>query len=229
MRNYRAPHGTGKEGFSTVEMLLLLISVAVFLLGVVALVSRGVSSVQPSKGEAEMNREATRLLDRIQALVEGARAISTLPGANPGLENTRLLFLADLDGSGGQVRLKEGGTGIESTGLETVAMMRSNAGSMIQEIPTGRNLYVTVWGDSPKASQILLTSMLDPSDGRAFIVGFTQGEAKQTDVGEAAAGAQRVTAVRVSVRLRLRGELRQYARPIHLRDPALVTPLDALR
>lgn len=225
----RPPQIRGKDGFSTFEMVLLLAVTALFLFGVVALTSRALSSVRPSKGDTEMNRESTRLLDRIEALVSGAKAFLTQPGAPPALDDMQLLFIADLHGSGGNIKLLEGG-GIKSTGMEMVDIARSNGSQMpqVQEVPAGRVLYVRVSGDSQKTSQKMLTSMLDPSDPRAFSVEYWGEDGRRTDLGSAQAGASRITAVRVSVRLRSRGESRQFTRLVDLREPALATRSQAL-
>ncbi len=174
-----------------------------------------------------MNREATRLLDRIEALVEGAKAFLTQPGAPTALDDMQLLFVADLDGSGGSVRLLEGG-GITSNGMETVDIARLIGSQMLQEVSTGRVLYVRVMGDSLKASEKMLTSMLDPRDPRAFSVEYSGEDGRRTDLGRAAESASRITAVRVSVRLRSRGESRQFTRLINLGEPAPAARSQAL-
>ncbi len=219
---YRPPRIRREDGFSTWEMVLLLAVIALFLFGVVILSSRGLSSVQPSKGDTEMNREATRLLDRIQALVTSAKAF--LRGADdpPVLEDLRLFFVADLDGSGGSVRLLEGG-GMTSKGLETVEIARSIGSRQLREVATGRVLYVSVTGDSLKTSVKVLTSMLDPTDPRAFLVEYSGEDGRRIELGKVQAGASPITAVSVSVRLRSRGESRRFTRLITLKQPAPVS------
>jgi hypothetical protein len=200
-------------------MVLLLAVIALFLFGVIALTGRGLSSVQPSKGDAEMNREAKRILDRVQALVVGAKVFLAGPGA-PLAKNVQLLFAADLDGSGGKLELKKDASGFRSKGLETVDILRSDGSSRREGIPSGRFLVARVLGDSGKTSQNTLTSMLDPSDPKAFQVEYRGEDGRPVDLGEAARSASLISAVRVSVRLRSRGESRRFTRLIRLEAPA---------
>jgi hypothetical protein len=200
-------------------MVLLLAVIALFLFGVIALTGRGLSSVQPSKGDAEMNREAKRILDRVQALVVGAEVFLAGPGAPPA-DNVQLLFVADLDGSGGKLEVNQGGSGFVSKGLETVDILRSDGSSRREGIPAGRFLVARVQGDSGKTSQNTLTSMLDPADPQAFRVEYRGEDGQSVDLAAAARSASLISAVRVSVRLRSRGESRRFTRLIRLEAPA---------
>ena len=103
-----------ERGFISLDMILLLVILAVFLVGVVGLTARGVSSFKPAKGSAEIREEADRLLDRLEAMVTGAKAVS--PDARSG----SLAFAADLDGSGGTVKVA--GSAAVLSGLEVVLL-----------------------------------------------------------------------------------------------------------
>lgn len=193
-------------------MLLLLAILVVFLVGVVALTAAGVSSFQSARGSARLQEEADRLMDRIEAMVSGARAVS--PGGTTG---GPFNFVADLDGSGGQVRVAagaSGGTVLSTSGLETVSLYRSS--------PSARRLLAAVRGRSSGSGVVVLTSMLVPADPRAFRVECLSGTGQPVAEGTGAKAG--VGEVRVTVRLASGGESRSFTRLIHLSEPAFLLP-----
>jgi len=76
MRERKFPNAGKDEGFSTVEMIILLAVLAVFLAGVVILTARGVSTFDPAKGATRLYHESNLLFDRLGALLSSGRAIS---------------------------------------------------------------------------------------------------------------------------------------------------------
>ncbi len=209
----RRPDGA----FISVDMLLLLAILVVFLVGVVALTAAGVSSFQSAKGSARVQEEAGRLMDRIEAMVSGARAVS--PGRTTG---GPFDFVADLDGSGGQVRAAadaSGGTVLSTSGLEMVSLYRSSTSS--------RRLLTAVRGSSSGSRVVVLTSMLDPADPRAFGVECLSGTGRR--VADGTGAKAEVGEVRVTVRLASGGESRSFTRLVHLSEPALLLPVSELK
>ena len=205
-----APNGE-ESGFSVVEMLLLIAVLVVSLVGVVALMGKSVSNFSAGGG-TKLYEEGTRLLDRIEALVSGARVIAlAYPDRGPSAATGFLEFAADLDGSGGHV--SEKGSALEIYGMERVGIDRASA----------RKLVAHVLGESCEASEVVLSSSLDPRDPRAFEVRYTAQGDRVLDIAETNVKELKIRALRVSIKLRAHGEARGFTRVIHLNSPAFVS------
>lgn|GEM_PF-5245012 len=196
-----------ERGFISLDMILLLVILAAFLVGVVGLTARGVSSFQPAKGSAEIREEADRLLDRLEAMVTGAKAVS--PNRS---RSGPFAFVADLDGSGGTVRVAR--SAAELSGLEVVLLERPSEGS--------RKLVAAVRGDgSSTGDMVVLTKMLDPRSPHAFAAVCILVEKVGSNTKHPGAS---VGSVRFSVRLASSGESGTFTRLVRLSSPAFLVP-----
>jgi hypothetical protein len=196
-----------ERGFISLDMILLLVILAAFLVGVVGLTARGVSSFQPAKGSAEIREEADRLLDRLEAMVTGAKAVSWNMS-----RSGSFAFVADLDGSGGTVKVAR--SSAELSGLEVVLLERPSESS--------RKLVAVVRGDdSSTGDTVTLTTMLDPRSPHAFVAVPVLGEKPDTNTESSGAS---VGSVRFSVRLASSGESGTFTRLVRLSSPAFLVP-----
>jgi len=196
-----------ERGFISLDMILLLVILAAFLVGVVGLTARGVSSFQPAKGGAEIRDEADRVLDRLEAMVTGAKAVS--PNSS---RSGSFAFVADLDGSGGTVKVAR--SAAELHGLEAVLLERPSESS--------RKLIAVVrGGDSSAGGTVTLTTMLDPRSPHAFVAVCILGEKPGSNAKNSTAS---VGTVRFSVRLASSGESGTFTRLVRLSSPAFLVP-----
>ncbi len=212
MREKRAFVIAGRKGFISAEMVLLLIMLVVFLAGVVLLVNGGVSTFDAAKGQTRLSDESARILNRIGAMLNSARTISLLqPSLDPADNSGRLLFVADLDGTGGSVTLQKGADEIPGTGLETVGVYRPST--------RARELQVAVADSSGIARKVTLSSKLDPASGNAFTVDYLSRGGEKIDPSTARTAGLEVGAVRVNVRLNSGRDSGSFVRLFHLEEP----------
>lgn len=212
MREKRPFATAGRKGFIAAEMVLLLIMLVAFVTGVVFLVDGGVSTFDSAKGQTRLSDESARILDRIGAMLGSARAISLAqPSLDPADNSGRLVFVADLEGTGGGVTLQKGADEIAGTGLETVAVYRAST--------RPRELQVAVADSSDRARRVTLSSMLDPASGNAFTVDYLSRGGEKIDTLTANTVGLEVGSIRVKVRLRSGRDSGSFARLFNLEKP----------
>ncbi len=214
----------GRKGFIAAEMVLLLIMLVAFLAGVVLLVNGGVSTFDSAKGQTRLSDESARILDRIGAMLGSARTISLAqPSLDPADNSGRLVFVADLEGTGGGVTLQKGADEIRGAGLETVAVYRPST--------RPRELQVAVADSSDRARRVTLSSMLDPASGNALTVDYLSRGGEKIDLLTANAAGMEVASIRVKVQLDSGRDSGSFARlyrlekPLEVRQVALGTDI----
>jgi len=199
-----------EHGFGRMEMAFLILLTAVFLVGVVFLVDRGVSSLGSQGGSAALQDKGQRLIGKLESLLQDARAFVAEERAplwdleeksENGGSRRAVVFLADLDGDG-----KTGGFRAEgATGLEQVELFRTAP-------DTPRLLVDVVESPGGQPKEVSLTGFLDTGNPRAFNVEYVlTGDTRQTTPVSVS-----VDRVKISVVLAEGGRARRFEKTINL-------------
>ncbi len=199
-------------GFIPAEMVLLILMLVAFLAGVVLLVDDGVSTFDSREGDSGLSAEADRVFDGLEALLGSARAVSLeQPGLDPSFNRTRLVFIAELDGTGP---------------MSGVLDLRENEVVEVRYTDITPRLEVLVNGGTGGAGPSTLTTMLDTDRAVPFTVEYLApgGEA----LGPARVGDPqlKVGSVRVKIWLETGDRSQRFSRMIELDEPLPAAPMD---
>jgi hypothetical protein len=206
-------HVTSAErGFAAYEMILLIVALTVFLAGVVLVVDEGVRAFRPQgSGSAALEEEGERVLDDLEAVVREAQVVSPTRATSTGSPpDIRLAFAADLDGTGGGFELGEGGEVAVVDGLQVVEVFRG----------APRKLDVSVLDSDSRTAVVTICDSLDSLSKAPFSYQLLAGDGQDIVPNKEHSGGQKVSEVKVTIRLRIDDESERYSRVIKLREPA---------
>lgn len=95
------------------ELLVTMILLAIFMAGVVYLITQGYTFFGTQRSASALNREGARSLDKVENLLRGLQAIDNL-----GTSATQVTFQADVDGN-------------SANGTETLVFSRSGSQALL--------------------------------------------------------------------------------------------------
>jgi hypothetical protein len=211
MPDAEAGTSTGKGSSQSVELVILLMLIVVFIAGIVWLLQGGVDFLKSDHGFSLLTSEGATLTSRMEKLVSDARRFDLRNAPDTSYaESQKLDFLSDLDGDPATGSYRSGGL----KGLERVVVRRAGEGS--------RFLIADVYSSPTKSpSRVVLTSRLDRSDPAAFAVDYRTVENKTVVPGVKLTSMSigspvRINAVRFTARLIDQGEVHSISKSMRL-------------
>lgn len=223
MGNHIQCSENGRKWTAFPELLLLIVLTVAFCGGLVAASWRGASTVDSGSGSSEIREEADRLLDRIEAVLREAIAVSPgQPGRLPQADDGRLAVATDLDGSGGSVEPMYG-VSTANDGYQLIVLRRLTPGSS--------RLVARVFDDNDWSEDVTLTSMLDTEDPDAFSATCLAADGEEILIEDGVClgnEAKAVYSIRVSIRLRSGTDAFSSGRLVAFSKPVPVVQLKSL-
>ncbi len=215
---------TDECGSSLWEMVLLFLALALFILGVVALTSRGINSLQPTSYNGKLVVQGERLLDRLEALIR--EAIIFYPSSGTELSSAGFIrddsvgFAADLVGNA-----RKGEVAAYVSGSRGILSSGSIKDVVIEQPSAKRNELVArlVDGDM-KNKEVILARNLDARDPISFWVDYEVGDHRTSKESDPTVVSRdiRVAGVHLYLKLEDRGKTIELDRAFKLRIPAPV-------